>query len=100
MPACVLKLHEFSVELMARATSVFVSHRALRDAQPTGDDTSPGAVLFVANAEPLALTLIKWLYLRLVHVHDKTPPCDDHWPFLASLKLAPGSSYSSSMLGR
>ena len=29
---CVLKLHEYSVELRARATSVFVSHRDLRDA--------------------------------------------------------------------
>lgn len=53
------------------ALHTILQDHLLRDTQPTGDDTSSGALLFVANAEPLALTLIKWLYLRLVHVHGK-----------------------------
>ena len=41
----------------------------LQPEEPTGgDDKAP--ILFAASAQPLALTLIKWLYIRLTHVHD------------------------------
>ena len=39
--------------------------------KPTGDG-SEFPVLFVASAKALAITLIKWLYIRLIHVHDCT----------------------------
>ena len=43
------------------------------EALETGaSEEAPSTILYVASAQPLALTFIKWLFVRLVHVHEKT----------------------------